>query len=309
MVNNFNFISFLNDENIKFRESGKNIGSNWIGLDCPFCGAGGEHFGINLSTGALNCWLCSGKKLKEFIKRIKNCSWQKVNETVKKYELEPQEILKKINNIEEKEEQEEKQNTILKFPSTFTSILPKEAKDYLEKRRFSVLEMQKKYNVMWSGNTGRNKFRLIYPVYEGNKLVNYIGRSIIDDKNVIPYQFCLDEEAVVKRRDLIFNLDNCNSDKVVLVEGLMNACRLGDGTAALLSVNFSKSQVLKIRDKGFKKIFLAFDNDFPGRRAAKRLESQLVFANEISYIEYGEENSDIANLCDEDVKLIRRMIF
>ncbi|MFA7287394.1 MAG: toprim domain-containing protein [Melioribacteraceae bacterium] len=307
-MNNFNFIKFFDENDIKYKTSGKNIGGNgWIGIEtCPRCGKDNYHAAANEKTGKLNCWGCGGFNLNEFIKLTLKCDYRKLNKVLKQYELEPQEIL---NNIEEQENQEEKQNTVLKFPSTFTSILPKEAKDYLEKRRFSFLEIQKKYDVMWSGTTGRNKFRIIWPVYENNKLVNYIGNSIINGKNIIPYQFCLDDEAVTRRRDLIFNLDNCNSDKVILVEGLMNSCRLGDGTAALLSVNFSKSQIIKLRDKGFKKFYLGFDNDDPGRRASKRLESQLVFADEINYIEYGKENSDIADLCDEDVKLIRRMIF
>lgn len=308
MVNNFNFIKFFDENDIKYRTSGKNIGggAGWVGIEfCPRCGKDNYHAAVNTKSTKINCWGCGGFNLPEFLKLTLKCDYRSVNKILKQYELGPQEIL---NNIEV-QENEEKQNTVLKFPSAFTSILPKEAKDYLEKRRFSVLEMKKKYDILWSGETGRNKFRIIYPVYENNKLVNYIGRSIIDDKNIIPYQFSLDEEAVVKRRDLIFNLDNCNSDKVVLVEGLINVCRLGDGTAALLSVNFSKGQLIKLRNKGFKKIYLGFDNDDPGRRAAKRLESQLVFADEISYIEYGEEGMDIADLCDEDVKSIRRMIF
>lgn len=307
MDNNFNVQKYLNDRpDIKFKTSGKNIG-NFFGIEtCVFCGCGGYHLGIS-KEGRVNCWQCSTHSLRDFLLKIEG-TWKAVNATLKKYELEPQEVL---NNIKTKENQEEKHEHIIKnykLPSTFVDIFPNEAKEYLRDRGFDYLELVKKYGIKYSGNFGRAKYRISFPIIMDNKIVSYGARTILKDDSIMPYMYERDEDSGIHRKELLFGLNHVFSDKAILVEGIFDSVNVGFGTIALLSKWFSALQILRLKQSGIKRFFLMPDNNDPGSlKSFKKLESNLVWADEISYVEYDSE--DPGCMDKKSVQLLRRMIF
>ena len=55
----FDVISFLEEYNIDYTTSGKNVTSGWVEINCPFCGDDPSyHMGVNLSSGLYHCWIC-----------------------------------------------------------------------------------------------------------------------------------------------------------------------------------------------------------------------------------------------------------
>ena len=67
-LNYVNIIQALEDANVGYKRSGKNIGNNWIGVVCPFCGDSRNHCGINLHSPVFSCFVCgnSGNLIKFF---------------------------------------------------------------------------------------------------------------------------------------------------------------------------------------------------------------------------------------------------
>ena len=160
---------------------------------------------------------------------------------------------------------------------------------------------------MWSGEYGkRTKYRIIFPIYMNNKLVNWCGKDITENKRNIPYIFALDSEAVVKRAGLIFNYDNIKTGgSAIFNEGIFDSCRV-DG-AGLLSVHFTSQQILKIKEKKLKNAYLMMDNDEAGRKAQNKLESQLsCFVDNVFNVEYDAHDPD--ELDDEEIKKLKMMI-
>jgi len=304
MNNNFDVLAYLNDHpDIEWNKFGKNIGK-LVGLkSCFWCQDDAYHLGISISpTQFLSCWKCGYHSITDFLVKTEG-SYFKAKEALGKYKLNPTDILEELQELENKEDH---QNTKLILPKPFTSVLPQIAKDYLKKRRYSYLDLQKKYDVMFSGNFGRASWRVVFPVYMENKLVNWIGRDVSENPRALPYIFALDSEAVVKRAGLIFNLDSVKENgSAIITEGVMDACRV-DGIA-LLSVNFTKQQLVKLKQKKLKTAYLAMDNDEPGRRAQKKLESAMSsFVDNIYNIEYNMH--DLDSLGEDEVRELKRMI-
>jgi len=297
----FDTISYLNSKpDIEWKRSGKNIGK-LIGLkECPFCNDSSYHLGISTGPATfLSCWACGYHNIFEYLVKVEG-SYKKAKQILEQYSLTPDSIL------EQEEEIEIVRPNSYKLPQEFTELFPTEAKDYLAKRRYDFLTLRKKYGILWSGNFGKNKFRIIIPIreVENGPIVNFVGRDITE-KQSIPYLYGPDDNVLVRRGELLMGLDHCNSDKVILVEGPFDQMRIGNNAISILSVNFTKKQLLKL--KKFKKFYLMLDNDEPGVRMSKKLESYLTWADEINYVEYDAHDPDSLN--DEDIKELKRTIF
>lgn len=297
-MNNFDAISYLNSRDVKYRTSGKNIGNgDWVGIsECVFCGKDNFHLAVNKS-GAVNCWICGKHSIQDFIAKIENCNWRKAKEIQTQFKLDPE-------FLDSEEEVEYVPVTSYSLPTQFSPVLPDIAKEYLKSRRFDPLELRKKYDAHYSGDYGKYKYRLIFPIREtaNGPIVSFVGKDITG-KQAVPYLYCEDDLAVVKRRELIFNLDRCQSDSVILTEGIFDAIRV-DGIA-LLSVQFTKAQLLKL--KRYKNFYIMFDNDDAGKRMAGKLEGYLTWAENIQYVEY--DAHDPAELDYSAARELKRIIF
>lgn len=299
-MNNFDTIAYLNSKpDIERKRSGKNIGK-LIGLkECPWCGDSSYHLGISTGPSAfLSCWACGYHSIFDYLVKVEG-SYKKAKQILDQYSLTPDSIL------EQEEDIEIVRPSSYKLPQEFTEIFLQEAKDYLRKRRYDFLTLKKKYGILYGTNFGRAKFRIVFPVFENNKIVNWVGRDITGNKSIMPYMFEKNKVALVPRSELLMGLNHCNSEKVILVEGPFDQVRIGDNAISMLSVNFTKKQLLKL--KKFKKFYLMFDNDEPGIEMSKKLESYLTWADEINYVEYDAHDPD--SLSDDDIRELKRAIF
>jgi len=56
-------LALLDRLEVQYITEGPNCKRGWVNVRCPFCDDPSEHLGMNLETGAFNCWRC-GKKVK-----------------------------------------------------------------------------------------------------------------------------------------------------------------------------------------------------------------------------------------------------
>ena len=298
-MNYFDIIQYFESKGIDYKKSGKNIGK-FIGVkDCPFCGDSAYHLGYDQQRRFFSCWKCGSHDVRSFLYKIEK-SWHKVNLILENYKLDITQIQ---YDVEEKIVK-----TSYNLPREFTTNFTDPYKLYLKNRNFDFLELRKKYNILCGSDFGRAKYRIVFPVYENNRIVNWVARTILKDKSTIPYMFEKDENLpLVNRRELLYGLDSVKKGgTIILTEGVLDACRIGDGAVAMLSVNFSKGQLIKIKDKRIKKAYLMFDNDPAGEKMSKKLESFLTFIPEVNYIEYPSKDPDSLDL--DSIRELRRLI-
>ena len=86
--------AILDELGIDYKESGKNVGSNDININCPFCNAE-KHLGISLGSGVVNCWVCEFNNLPKRPSLTKVLSeatglyWEHIQSVMKEHGWEP----------------------------------------------------------------------------------------------------------------------------------------------------------------------------------------------------------------------------
>lgn len=124
---------------------------------------------------------------------------------------------------------------------------------------------------------------IVIPFYMDGELLGYQRRKDYPDRIVI-------NSKGFNKREFLYNLDR-DHDYVIVTEGYSDEMRLeqfGYNTTAVLGTNISKWQAKEISK--FKKVYLAFDNDSPGRRATELCYQQIKNYTDVRIIPYLTED-------------------
>jgi DNA primase len=143
--------------------------------------------------------------------------------------------------------------------------------------------------------------------------VSWTGRSILDRKLIdelkIPrYKNLAIEQSVINPKEIFFNLDNCNSDSVILVEGPFDVLRMSEDTICSLGTSVTREQELFLANN-FKKVFIAFDNEPAAQSKARHLGMNLVSAGlEVEVVNICEDfgKNDPGELTEDEVNQIKK---
>jgi DNA primase len=131
---------------------------------------------------------------------------------------------------------------------------------YLYKRDFDALRLIKKYKLMPAHRFGHYSHRIIVPFFVSKKLVTFTGMDTTGKKEV-KYKDCSKEDSVIPTDETLYNIDNARSGKVVIVEGVTDVWRIGDGAVALNTNKISDSQLLQLKERDIKKVLVLLDAD------------------------------------------------
>jgi len=301
-IENFDIIKYLEEKQIEYRTSGKNVTRNWIEINCPFCGNDPSfHCGISPQK-LFNCYICGERgDVIKLVKQIESCSWHKAKDIIEQFSEDLTGDLKKedivcIPKID-----------LLNLPK-ISSSLPKEIhKLYLIKRNFDPDYLEKKYKLKFCYNIGEWKFRIIIPFYLDRQLITYTGRDVTE-KAEIKYKHLANEKSVVPVKKTLYNIDSIlEGDSIIIVEGVTDVWRLGESAIATMGIQYTQEQVEMILKKNPKKVIVLFDADKKAIAQAYKLANQLsLFIKDVSVIELDE--GDPCDLNEQKVIKIRNMI-
>lgn len=299
-------VQLLIDYNVYIDPKGKNCSSGWINIQCPFCDDNSNHLGINLKNGNVNCWKCGHKSLYNLIYIItgKNISkiYQKyISKNSLNIGIESIKKQTKYNHIADIE----KSLRIVNYPAN-TSKIQAEHMAYLKSRNFNPFKLEKLYRIKGTGNIGNYKNRIIFPIFLNNKLISYQGRDITGSKSNIKYKACSKKLEVEHHKNTLYNIDNVKRNEIIVVEGVLDAIRLGDNTVATFGVEYTQSQLLMLSK--YKKVNILYDTDEAGKKASEKL------ANGLSNLKvnvdiFRLDEEDPGSLSEKDAMLIKKDIF
>lgn len=249
----FNIEQFLQEHDIMYHTSGKDVAKGNINIKCPFCGELDKrwHMGINLTKNWYGCWKDTshrGKDISYLLAKLLNCSIKYAksivyknnhttisNETSLTSQIRDKLFKTSSNTITKDKCQND---TDLKEFDMFKSIILNSVYyKYLKNRGFdNIALLIDKYNLKFS-QSGKWIGRIIFPVYINSNLVTWQGRDITD-KSRLRY---LDESKKVKK--YIYNYDNLNGDILYICEGVIDALKLDFYTPSEISATciFTKS--------------------------------------------------------------------
>ena len=287
---NFDVLSYLQSRNISYRHSGDNVSSGWVGISCLYCIDHSNHLGINLKTKAFSCFKCaetgSAVKLVQTIEGISS-----IKEVLK--------IIREFTGGEYVPKEKHYQSKV-KYPPGTTKTLSERHLDFLEKRGFAPTVVLEQYDLHATGPIGDFKHRIIIPVYMKDRIMSFVGRDITG-RAEIKYRNSSDEYSIKDVKSCLYNIDSVLGNSAVIVEGIFDAWRIGDGAVATFGTKYTHEQLRLLR--GLKRAFILYDADaIP--LAYKLAHDLSSIVPQVEVLELDEGDPD--NLSAEDVRSLRR---
>jgi hypothetical protein len=274
----FNIKNYLNDKSIHYDTHGKNVTPGWINIQCvyPECDDISNHLGINLTTNLHSCWKCGNKGgIPKLIQLIEHCSYYQAKEIERNYSdnfsISSPLVIRKTYD-----------NDICELPKESLNKLPNLHKKYLISRGFEPDLMQNKYKISACYLSGKYKYRMIIPIFYNNEIVSFIGRDVTE-KASIKYLTCPDKKAIIPGNELLYNI-NTSSQNIVIVEGIMDAWRIGNKAIATLTTQITEEKIRILSQKNIQKAFILLDNGAErlAHKVAKKLSCIIPHVETIS---------------------------
>lgn len=265
------------ENNINIATKGdRHYRAGWIHISCPFCiGNPGFHLGWNIDEGFFNCWRCGYKRTELVISKILKLSFDQSKELLFKYDIQ-------LNKKKTRKKREDLTPLNVK-PNIYD--LNDRCKRYIVSRGFHDPDiLVDQWGIGYGGFTGELRHRITIPITHNDILVTYNGLRL-SDKQVPKYKFY--SKKTFDLNNILYGLDYCLFNYVFIVEGFVDAWKMGNGcSVALMGSGFSFARINLLLD--FDYIFIMTDNDKQGRQTANRIKEEFNLLGKFSKIlKYG----------------------
>ena len=296
----FDIVSYLQNRDVEFFVSGKNVTAGWTNIQCQFCGDNSNHLGINPDGTAFNCYICGESGfITKLIKEIDSCSWRQSDRIYQSFLLKPIDQKESIPPMPRAD--------LTTLPKGCGADIPKKAKSYLKNRRFKPEYLISKYNLKYGGPLGPYKFRLIIPFYLNHKLITFSSLDFTKEQK-LKYKHQQIENAVVDPSRMLYNIDSVK-DRMILVEGITDVWRIGDGCCSTQGKIITYEQITMILQKNIKEVLVMFDSDAVDKSKGAAIQLAGVIPS-VEFIEYKDLwMGDPDDLPDNIVRSLRKEFF
>lgn len=286
--------SLLSDHNVPFATSGsKHTMPGWVNVNCPFCpGSKDYHLGFNEAREFWNCWRCGWHPQEATVAALTGTTASEARALVESYRTgrpvalaPPSPAPPKIEKVAlpglplvpaikgpiigpTMARQGPKRPLILTQASQAGQRQGPplaRALTYLARRGFceggdrNLEWLVEAYNLHATGPIGPYAFRVIAPIYFDGNLVSYQGRDYTG-KSELPYKACPKELEVREHKHCLYAMDLAVGETVVVVEGVVDAWKLGPGAVATFGSSFTWPQVRLLGERWSRHVVL-YDPD------------------------------------------------
>jgi len=288
----FDIVSFCQSYNIPYGHSGI-VSRGRIGIPDMSKGMGDTEFhsAFNPASGTIYSWISGSVPLRTYLEWV--CPDVPYTKLLKEYSTE-------YDYVERIHIRENATSLEYNFPE-----LGRVARRYLEKRGFDVDELITKYKFRDGGFTGDFAYRVIIPIIDTDgRICSYQGRAYAGQD--LRYKTLAIEKSLVDPKKMLFNLNNCNKDYVVCVEGPFDALKFGDNCCATLGTSVTEAQVQLLTK--YKKVFIIFDSEEAAQKRARKLADRVsaLGVKEVSVIDLEDpESKDLGGMNTDQISKIK----
>lgn len=193
------------------------------------------------------------------------------------------------------------------FPTGTTKMIEPHRK-YLEKRKFDADKLEAFWGLKGTGPAGVYCWRVIAPITYKGQLVSYQGRDITGRSDT-KYRACPSKEETVDHKKTLYGLDQTRGkSRCIVVEGITDVWRFGEGAVCTFGIEYTKSQVKLL--SSFDLVFIAYDQgdstseEKAAKKQARKLASELSGLTSVELIDIGE--GDPADLSQSEADSIMK---
>jgi len=222
-------------------------------------------------------------------------SREKIKKLVEEYDI----------NFHEEESLKRNSEQII-FPKGLEDSIPSLHKSYIKKRRFDPDEVIKKYQLKAYYHLGKEwAYRIVIPIFMNGEIVSFIARDVTN-KQIPKYKNLSNEQSVVNVKNCLYGIDSIKKGgKAILVEGIFDQWRVGDGSCAFLGVEYTNQQLFLLYEKELKEVYVMFDADAI-KKAHKLGHILSTFVPKVEVIEL--DKGDPSDMTDEEINKLRKEI-
>lgn len=298
-------LRFLTEYKVPYWTQGEHCSIGWINIQCPLCDDPTWHGGINPEAGYYHCWHCGGHPLTSVIRKLLSIKTEEAKRIHREY-------LGRNSYALRGGDAKRREATATSIELPGASPLGKYHRRYLDRRDFDPDLLQTKYSLRGTGPGETFKgmdysLRVIIPIYDfTERLVSFQGRAISKDEE-LRYKGCPVEHSLIHYKDSLYNIHLArNRKRVVVVEGVFDAWRMGDGFIASFGTSMTPLQIKELAR--WDEIFFLFDDEGPAQASARKYGSQLSsLGKSVEIIRLsGMGGKDPGDLPEEEARAIRR---
>lgn len=272
------------------------VTGQFVGVDCPWCSPGSGKFklGYHVRGRYATCWTCGHKDLTEALSRLSKRPWAEVAPLCKG--LYGDKVVATMKAAGKYQPPSVGPLTTNLYGGAIM------AQEYLRQRGFDPGALEKTWGVKVTWHAHDLPYRLFIPIHENGEEVSWTTRAIHPD-NQPRYVSASPERELRHHKHLLYGLDHVRGAAVV-VEGPIDAWRIGPGAVATFGTNFTREQVLLLSKIPVRAV--CFDREPQAQRQAKKLCQILSAFPGATYNLEIESGKDPGEASVEEVREIRR---
>lgn len=292
----------LTELGIPFTTEGKNATKNGLSVRCPFCDDPSNHGSFYKYSLHYRCWRCKGGKGIDALKALSGASSAVITR-----------VMRECGGIAAPIESTVKYADTLTLPGR--ALMPHH-RAYLMKRGLDPDYLVEKYGIL--GTSPFDKFeglnygnRIIIPIYdlEGN-LVSFQGRDVTEAEGVERYKVCPVKKALMHYKDTVYAGHLATGRRVVVVEGVVDAWKLGPGAVATFGTGCKKAQIMCLTN--WPEVIFFFDPEPEAQAKARAYAEELALMGvqvSVAYEDFGTKPNgkkrDVGDLEPHEIARIR----
>jgi hypothetical protein len=289
----FDGLAFLKEFNIPYVTQSANVSQGWVGLRCPDCGDKSDHLGLNLAVGAFSCWRCGSKGTIETIQHLLGIPRQDASRIYAQF------LVRKVGKNEGSYRPKASASQVILPEKTFTKTEQK----YLARRHLS--NAVGLYDLRSGGISGDWAWRIVIPIILNGVIVSATGRYIVKPPEGVPkYKTLSHGQEIVHHKHILLGLDFVE-DKIIVVEGPIDAIRGGPGFASSFGINMMPEQIALLSK--YKEVIFLFDNEDQAQRQAEKYATMVATLGsgnvEVARL---EGIKDLGDATDDEIADVRK---
>jgi hypothetical protein len=235
------------------------VTSNFFGVDCIHCSpnSGKYKLGIAVNGRGAHCWTCGRMNITEVLSTLSNRPYREISRLLTGVGLD---LTRAVRTPP---------SGILVKPRGIGPLLGPHRR-YLERRGFDPDWISEHYGVQGIGLAANLAWSIYIPIHQNKREVSWTTRGLTAAGR--RYWAASPEEEVVSRRNLLYGADYARHG-VIVVEGVFDAMRIGDGAVATFGSGYSQAQVALIAS--YPRRIIVLDNEPDAKLQAIRLANNL----------------------------------
>ncbi len=260
-------VRLLDDLNVPYEvNSGINT-DDFVALPCPFCGGVNPKLGAHRTHGYFTCWSCGFHGLWDTLKVLTGLPYRELKDVVALYS--DYVAHDYVGNNSHTERRPTKVDMIGSCEINHNHDAYKYIRDV---RGFDPEFLFRKYSLTYTtAGYGKYNYRVIFPIFYNGKIVSYQARTYLDNPDIVRFMALEKEKEVIPHQRILYNLDNCSLDNILVVEGIFDCLRFnGPGVACSFGISFTIEQANLLRER-YKNVFILYDEEEKAQEQAEKL--------------------------------------